>query len=219
MFRRTVVHTTCGGCHRWRLMVLGVAVLAGNLSGCMGPAIPSTPASQPYVRSSAISSPRSDQPIRKDAARELGPEVAASMPEIVREQPKLSDRGAQAMVDSMLAAIERKDGVAMITLEPLRNQSRTAAGEFESFRERLAELLSAAGEKSGLRFTSKANDTQDADYELQGAAYLATVEGVDMWELYINLSPTKNHWSIWQSNGPVKVLRRSRPNQTQIFIN
>jgi hypothetical protein len=199
-------------------MILGVAVIACNLSGC-APAIPSGPAAQPYVRSSAISSPRSDAPIRKVAASELGPEVAASMPEIVREQPTPSDQGAQAMVDSMLAAVERKNGVATISLDPLRNQSRTAAGEFESFRERLAELLSTAGEKSGLRFTSDSSDAGIADYELQGAAYLATVEGIDMWELYINLSPTKNHWSIWQSNGPVRVLRRPRANQTQIFIN
>ena len=216
MFRRQFA-TSSSGSHGRCPTVLWACTIVLCLQGCMGPAIPARPASQPMVRNAAFPAPPKDPPGRADAARELGPAVAASMPETKREAPALSDPGAKALIDSMLASIDhRTSSEVIISLQPLRNQSKTSSGEFESLRERLAELLSDAAKNSGARFT--ANDNEAAAYEVQGAAYLATVDGVDMWELYLNLSPTKNYWSIWQTNGPVRVLRRPRPNQPQIFF-
>ena len=194
------------------------------LAGCTISRFPDH-AQRPLITEPAMIVPSNNQAVRTSAANELGPDAAAAIP--LREHPV---RGADEpvaleLVNSMLDRMQDRavgaDGLTHITLSELRNQSRCSSGEFASFRDRLAELLTQAGRDSHLQFASgdeaASSSSGQSQYQLQGSAYLMTLEGFDVWELYLSLSPPIHPWTIWQANGPVHVLRQPRPGQAQML--
>ncbi len=197
-----------------------------------------------------------NEPVREAAAAELGPEAAREIPVLERPSPKPVDPGAKALVDSMVAKLRMGGGGGVtsdglgggeggsvfdnapkaespkrIAVRGLRNQGRCRGGEFSEFCERLAGLLTRAGEGEGVVFECVASESGGADgvsggqfdYELSGTAYLATVEGFDVWELYLRLKPAANEdgvrrdWVVWESEGPVRVLRWAREGQPEVL--
>jgi len=125
------------------------------------------------------------------------------------------------MIDEIDAAIEKcprsRHFERTVSLASMRNLSHATPREFSAMRARLAELLTAAAstDDSTLRFVAGENDP--AQFELQGAAYLATVDGFDTWELYLGLSRREAPHDLWRSAGPVCILRFEHPRAAQVF--
>ena len=193
-----------------------------TLGGCMGPSTrtrPSSLQSVPSNRHPTTVTSASNQPVRVAAESELGSEAAANIPEALRALPAPPDPGAAALVDSMLAGLGQRqagpDGITTIGVRQVRNQSRCSGGEFGAFRERFAQLLNHQGRDSKVRFSGESDAV--TQYELQGAAYLTTTQGFDVWELYLSLTPSVESWAVWTANGPVHVLRTPRPGQPQVL--
>ena len=161
-----------------------------------------------------------NEPIRRQAAAELGPDVAGAIPASTRPAPKLVDAGAKKLVDSiggsLASSLDATGEIVQISLSALRNQSRSTAAEFAVMLERLAGLLNDAAEGSRFRFT--AVDGEVAPYEMQGAVYLATRDGFDLWEMYLSISSTARPYALWQNNGPVWLIRQARPGQPQVLM-
>jgi hypothetical protein len=129
------------------------------------------------------------------------------------------DLNAKALVQSMLARLPDRDsdsdGMTRIGVGQIRNQSRSRSGEFAEFRQRLARLFTQAAGDSRVQFTADANARNH--YELQGAAYLITRDGFDVWELFLSVSPAEDSYSLWQADSAVYVLRQARPGQPQML--
>jgi hypothetical protein len=172
------------------------------------------------MRSSpAMAARPANQPAR-GTERENGPENAATPDRTLRAGPPPADPAATALVDSMLVRIERSASAStVIDLGQVRNQSRCGAGEFAKLRARLAEKFTSAARDARVRFTADADpsSSRQPDYHLQGSAYLITSEGFDVWELFLSLTPARQNWTIWESDGPVHVLRLPRPGQPEIL--
>lgn len=213
----------CGGLIRSRHTLLWILATA-SLSGCSSPTSRRTSLLpyQPATQHPAIVTATTNQPIRAAAKEELGEKQAQAIPAVERPAPQPVDKGAALLVQSMLNRMEKRalgnDGVTHIGLSNLRNQSRATSQEFEAFCERLAGLLTHAAKDArggSMRFTC--DETETVQYQLQGAAYLNSVEGFDVWELFLSMSPSSQAWTIWQANNPVRVLRQPRPGQPQIL--
>ncbi len=116
----------------------------------------------------------------------------------------------QAITDHLTDRMRESAGEVRISMSQLRNQSRAGAMEFQQFRIRIADALNVAARNLGnsIAFTCDADET--TDYQLRGTAYLITDGGEDQWELFLNLSPALQDWSIWQADRPVRMLRQDR---------
>ncbi|HRP64045.1 MAG TPA: hypothetical protein PK400_12165 [Phycisphaerales bacterium] len=160
-----------------------------------------------------------DRMLREQVEKELGPEVAEAMPPVPRARPEPVDPGAERIAQSLAAritAIETERGSDIsVSFGLVRNMSRAQASEFESLKSRLVSLLTHAGSESRLAFDS--NDAE-APYQLHGSAYLITVGGIDMWELYLTLMPRGESWTLWEASHPIRVLRQPRPGQPNILV-
>jgi len=160
-----------------------------------------------------------NEPIRRQAAAELGPDVAAEIPASTRPATKPVDAGAKKLVDSIggsLSSLNAGGEVVQISLSALRNQSRSTAAEFAGMLDRLAGLLNDAAEGSRIRFSAVEGEV--APYEMQGTVYLATRDGFDLWEMYLSISSTARPYTLWQNNGPVWLIRQARPGQPQVLM-
>lgn len=159
---------------------------------------------------------------KKAAQQELGAEAAATIPDTPPHTPKVPaiDPGAKKLVDTILAAIPNRqsdaDGLTRIGISPVRNQSRCAASEFERFQSRLARLLTDAANDSKVNFTTDTSSSS-VQYLMQGTAYLITADGFDQWELFLSLSVVDRNYTLWKSEGPVRVLRQERLGAPQVF--
>ena len=130
------------------------------------------------------------------AARPAGPDAAV-------------DPGAARLLEKVAQALETAGrgagGLTSIRLGPLRNQSHAGAAELEGLTARLAGLLNRAGRDHAIRFFT--DPSEAVDYELRGTVYLITAQGFDQWELYLSLRPAGEGWSLWRTEGPVRLLR------------
>ena len=150
---------------------------------------------------------------RPQPVRPRDPEPTPPVP----ATPRRNYPGARALVRAIaqrVSEVSPAGGEAVVSLGHLRNQSHCTAGEFESFKARLADLLTEMGEAEDLRFAT--DPDMPADYELLGTAYLVTADGFDQWELYLRLTPAAESWTIWQAGGPVRVLRQARPGRPEV---
>jgi hypothetical protein len=190
---------------------LGIVALM-LLAGCAASSQPLVPAGNAIV-----AQPSRSQPARQAAREELGPETADQLEVDPRPSPRSPEPGADVLIDAIVQSLPsaKHNGMdeIIIGLAHVRNLSRSTSAEFEAFRQRLAQLLSGAGESHHLTFVA----AEDAgDFELLGTAYLITAEGFDQWEVYLRLSPADASWTLWQPAAPLRVLRQPRPGQPQI---
>jgi hypothetical protein len=167
--------------------------------------------------------PVSDRPLREQAAAELGPEIAAALPPIVREPPRPIDPGALRLVNSIVDRLPTRPvddgGVTRVNLAGIRNLSHSDAREFTAFLDRFAGVLSRAGRDARLTFTAGDDiDDEVAHYDMVGTAYLVSADGFDQWELFLTVTPVGRPLTLWQSEGPVRVLRQARRDQPQVFL-
>ena len=175
----------------------------------------------------ASQSPDSDgRPVQGSQSNELHAQQAddQASPEADRDRPHLPrvDPGARVLVDRMLQTDTDRprgpDGWTWISLESLRNLSHAGSDEFAHFKSRLAKLLSRAGRDDRLRFVAVRDDQHPLHRHLGGTAYVVTAAGFDQWELYLTLMPADESWTLWRSDGPVRVLRSKPQSGQQVFI-
>lgn len=180
--------------------------------------------SQPSVRHPATVVPTDNQHVRDAEMEELGSEMGREIPVVQRPAPMpvLSDPGAIALVQAISDRLGTRtfgaDGVSRIGLMQVKNQSRATSAEFDAFRERFVSLLNHASSvamRGNLDFVSDAN--QQVHYHVQGAAYLITLDGFEMWELFLTMTPADQPHSIWQGDHPIHVLRQPHPGQPQVM--
>ena len=183
-------------------------------------------AARPLVNEPAlVIGGNNQQAVRAAATAELGPSAAAAIPPDRHANGgvglKRTEPVAVALINSMLERMQDRavsaDGFTHISLSELRNQSRCSANEFTTFRDRLADVFNQAGRDSHIQFSSAETAPGQPQYQMQGSAYVMTLDGFDVWELYLTLSPTVNPWTIWQANGPVHMLRQPRAGQAQML--
>jgi hypothetical protein len=168
--------------------------------------------------------PTDNQAVRAAAAAELGEQTANEIRGTTRAAapPMPIEPAAQALVESMLNSMRDRaigqDGFTRVGTSQLRNQSRTSSAEFDAFRQRLADILSSAGKQWRLQFVADDAPTGDNQYELQGAAYLVTVQGFDVWEVFLSVSAKPALLTIWNGSGqPLRILRTPLAGQPQIL--
>jgi hypothetical protein len=127
---------------------------------------------------------------------------------------------AEVLVPAMLNSIQDRrvgdDGYTRVSVEQVRNQSRTSREEFDAFSVRLAEILTQASRDPKVIFMP--GDAGDFQYRVQGTAYLVTFEGFDLWELYLSLSPVDRNLTLWSASGPVYVMRLQQAGQPQMVV-
>jgi hypothetical protein len=170
----------------------------------------------------SVAASTSNEHVRSAADQELGAETAASIPIEEQPSPEIAEPGAAAIAHAILLATLEHAGPGsepiQISLQELKNQSRCGAAEFDQFRQRFAEVLNRAAQsqRAPIRFIA-ADEKSIADYRVQGAAYLISRSGFDVWELFLSITPANQSWSVWQAPGPIRVLRHARPNQPQII--
>lgn len=175
---------------------------------------------QSAVTHPAIVTPTNNEPIRAAAANEIDEETARAIPQIERPAPQPVDPGAaallQAMLDRMGERIIGPEDTTRIGLSQLRNQSRASSAEFNEFRERFARLLNRAAEDArGAKVRFMCDADQDVEYQMQGAVYMISAGGFDLWEMFLSLTPSEKAWTVWEARNPLRVLRQPRPGQPQ----
>lgn len=180
--------------------------------------------------SGASASPRDREPVNGDSgqsenrassARTVSNDAASEQPTMKAAQPPVTtdanpgaipaqtlDPGSVRLVNDLLEAIGEPGAGLVIAVRGLRNQSRTPGDEMTTLRERLHQLLAAAGEPRGLRLTL--DEPTDADYTLSGTVYLVNRDGFDQWEIYLALRPAEANWTIWRNDDPVRLMRQQR---------
>ncbi len=212
----TMFHSICWGRSIVHLTILGLVLLLIG-SGCA-----STPTERAETPVSAEKK-SSDSIIINAAAAEYGEAAAAELAQTMppRPRPPIVDQGAAQLIEilSQRSAINdaRQDKSEItIAIGKLRNHSRCRHEEFTTLLERLAEQLSIAGRDAGMLFIAEAE--AEADFHLNGTAYLITADGFDLWELFFTLHPADASWTIWSAPGPVHMLRQPRPRQQQMFL-
>lgn len=219
-------HTFSGGRASAGHIILGLIgsiATAIAISGCA--TAPNVPVKSAVHRAPTAPPPGaivysdSAQPARVAAEQELGPAAAKAILPAPAAAPRPSEPVAQALVRSMLNSLTTRivdaEGVTRIGVNQLRNQSHSGPAEFAAFTQRLAELLTGAGREWRVEFV--ADSSAAAHYQLQGAAYLISAQGFDVWELFLSLTPTSPDWTVWQSPKAVRVLRQPRPGETQFL--
>jgi len=145
-------------------------------------------------------------------------EDAASEHELVtaRRNPAL-----MRLVRELNAGIERcprSRGLPhIVSLGSLRNMSHASPREFDALRARLADLLNAAAAAEGSSLQFVAGEADESPFTMLGAAYIATIEGFDAWELFISVSRRSVPHDLWRSDGPVRMLRFEQPMAAQVF--
>jgi len=200
--------------------IWGIAA-AIALAGCAAAppraaVVPPSRDSQPTV---VVVRHNSSEPVRSAARSELGPEAANAIPQIERPLPEPIDPGAKALGDSMIIRMGDRvigaDDMTRIGVSQLRNQSHAESREYSAFCERLAGLLTSATTDSHIEFVC--DPKAQVQYQIQGTAYLSTVGGFDVWELFLSMSRSDRAFTIWQADKPIHVLRQPRAGQPQII--
>jgi len=205
--------------------ILGVSLTF--VSGCSGISRTSgrnEPAQTPEISRNQLSAASSQSlhqaHVQREADRELG---SAAPPDIKiesRSPPRAVDAGALVIVQSIAQSIPKLGNSdanpVKISLATIRNQSRCSQAEFAAMQERFAAMLNDAAEGSSLHFVDTSEDL--ATHEMQGAAYLATREGFEMWEMYLSLSAVDRAYTLWEHPSAVWLLRQARPGQPQVLI-
>jgi hypothetical protein len=179
-----------------------------------------------------------DARVRQATAEELGPDAAASMPQVrastqasggdsaeARQPAQPIDEGAAALVQSIAVALAHRpvnaQGMTVISLDELRNYSRAGHGEFNHMLRRMARLLTQAGRERRLEFVADdgaaaGSADQRPHYRMQGAAYLITAAGFDQWELFLSMTPMDRDMTVWDARSATRVLRTEREGVTQM---
>ena len=183
------------------------------------PSATTLPATSPIINQTQPANSH-DAAIRAAAANELGPKVAASMPTVPPSTPpEPVDAGAAKLVASIANVLGDRslpnDGVTIINLRGVQNLSRSNADEFGSFMHRFCEVMSKAGKADRIAFTDNAE--AEAQYRMQGTAYMIYASGFDQWEMYLTLRPADREFDIWDAGSAVRVLRIARPGAQQIM--
>ena len=164
------------------------------------------------------------QPVRTSEQTDV--DVIVPGEDLEQESPSSVARATlspalQRIIDEVEASIARcprsRALEPTVSLARLRNMSHATAREFDALRERLAELLSAAASTSGSELRFVTTEDEPASFDVLGAAYLATIEGFDSWELYLSVSRRESAHDLWRSEGPVRVLRFEQPMSAQVF--
>jgi hypothetical protein len=207
--------TTQPGLHRTHRagLIIGVAIVA-LVAACSWPSRVSKTSQlqgdpmnpEPTLTTQAKAQPAAAAPTATTASAPAAP-----------VSPRVSEPIARALVEQMLSLIQDRrvgdDGVTHIGVSMLRNQSRATTAEFNNFCQRLANILTSASPDAKVQFTASAGAA--VQYQLMGAAYLATFQGFDLWELFLSLSPADKDLAIWSAIGPVHVLRQPRVGEPQ----
>lgn len=197
---------------RLRLSILGLVVVLGSV-GC---ALPKRYSSPDFRRIERFA------PLHAEMIPEMNenprPTERFESPGVVI-RPGPADPGAIDLVSSMLDDLvdprRGPDGWTVIDCSNLRNQSRSSRREYIAFRKRLADLLSQAGHPHRLRFSDSGDE--EVQYQLTGTLYLIT-NGLDQWELFLNLRETRHTRVIWEPDGIVRVLRSPDSRRPQIQV-
>jgi hypothetical protein len=155
--------------------------------------------------------------IRAAAERELGPDVAATMPALPPADLKPPDAGAAQLVSLFAAAPKVADSSSRrIKLAKIRNLSRATDDEFRRMVDRLTAMLEDAGEDAALAFTN--DPAAPADFELSGSAYLVVGQGFELWELFLTLRPVNGGCPAWERSKPIYLFRQPVPGGPQLLV-
>lgn len=95
--------------------------------------------------------------------------------------------------------------LTVLSMRPLRNQSKTRYAELTALEKRLLDLLAPAGALRGIHLTS--SRVGATEYTLGGTVYLIERGGREYWEIWFSLSPVDANWAIWRNERPVRLLR------------
>lgn len=193
--------TTCG-----RMAGLGHSILwviALSAAGC-APTPPMKPV-EPAPVAVAPEQPDASVPERVAAEADPARTPAEDLPPAIVGGP-----GADAL--ALLLADRLGPGrPRTIDLSGLRNQSRATASEFAAMRRDFAEALDASRVDAEIAFID--DPAAPRSEELRGSAYLVTVDGFDLWELFLRLYVPGERSPRWQSGRPVRLLRAPAPGQ------
>lgn len=99
-------------------------------------------------------------------------------------------------------------GEILVSLDGLRNHSHADAYEFDALKRRLATTFSEPGRAQRVPIRFVPGTGQPVDFVLHGTAYLITEGGFDQWEVYLNLRPEGESWTVWSTDGPIRMLRQ-----------
>lgn len=203
-------------------MILWLAAAFVATPGCASPpASTSTPDSEREV----VAPPVADVPARSPGAASEAPrndQPGAAAPEHAPDTepgpPVPLDPVAVQFVRAMRPAID--DGPLVIAVA-MDNLSHARPSEFEAMRTKLARYLDRAAKSAGAPdvdfVSSAAVAADDARYDLRGSAYLLTVRGLDVWQLFPRLEQRDDQVQVWEAAAPVHVLRQTRPGG-QFFV-
>ncbi len=212
--------------------MLGVVVSAAT-TGCAAP--PRQPAGPALPPVSAVAPPQSDitasrtsqapdNPPPATGTSDTAPAVAsitpptpppAAEPEPVPTTParRPPDAVARRLAAELIAAAGDRGGPARIGVTQIRNYSRRSPSDFAAMTERLAGLLNDAArfDAGGARpselplFT--ADPADGVSHQIGGTAYLRLAGGVELWELYLTLSPADADFTVWEAATPIALRR------------
>ncbi|MCA9295814.1 MAG: hypothetical protein KC983_04840, partial [Phycisphaerales bacterium] len=115
---------------------------------------------------------------------ETPPTIAASSSARMTPDPE-----ARRLVDTLASRIgvdPATGTLAIIAIGPIENVSHATEAEFQAMQDRLAAVLSAQSKDGLVSFTTSPGRA-DITHHLQGSAYVITADGIDQWELFIQL--------------------------------
>jgi hypothetical protein len=125
------------------------------------------------------------------------------------------DPEARRLVEALakrIGADPSADPSTVIALGPIENVSHATTAEFQTMQERLAAVLSAQSRAGGVSFTTSPAGAE-ITHRLRGSAYVITADGIDQWELFIQLTPRDGLWAMWEPAQPIRVIRHARANE------
>jgi hypothetical protein len=195
------------GAHHMMLCLL----LAFTLLGCAAP-----PVARP------VSATTNEKNFSATAEQGVKAEHSGlAMEPVARMIASPIDPGASHVVEAIASIINAQQAAfrgypIRISVADIRNQSRCGSDEYQALLDRIASQLNHAGREHQLEFFS--DDTGEYDFHLFGTAYLITLDGFDVWEMFLSLSRTDYASTLWRAPGPVNVLRQERPSQPQIYL-
>jgi hypothetical protein len=205
------------------------AAAAFALMGCSHPSRVSNTAQtqgNPMVPRTTLvadeSAAQSQNPPTPTSTPATAPSAPSEASQVATSTPlrRTTEPVAEVLVQAMLNSIQDRrvsdDGYTRISVEQVRNQSRTSRDEFDAFSMRLSEILTQASNDPKVIFVPRADG--EFQYHLQGTAYLVTFEGFDLWELYLSLSPVDRNLTLWSASGPVYVMRLPQAGRPQMVV-
>lgn len=227
---------------RWvGVLMLGVAGALAT-TGCAAP--PRQPAGPALPPVSAVAPPRSDitaprpfeapdnpsPPAATSDTSAVAPAIASENGSIVTPDPIPSapdrrppDAVARRLAAELVAAAGDRGGATRIGLTRIRNYSRRSAGDFNAMTERLAGLLNEAarfnaeGAHPADIPTFTADVADGVSHVVGGTAYLRIAGGIELWELYLTLSPADEDFTVWEAATPIALRRAPGFKGPQLF--